>query len=61
MLMSDTQHAEPPFEPAVSIFMLVKTAREWPEFSPDQRFQLRPDSIGHLRCGSAQYRPAWRN
>src|ERR1700733_4059987 len=38
--MPETKHAEPPFEPVVSIFMLVKTRREWLEFSPDRRFQL---------------------
>jgi Darcynin, domain of unknown function len=38
--MSETRYVEPPLEPAVSIFMLVKTRREWLEFPPDQRFQL---------------------
>jgi Darcynin, domain of unknown function len=38
MWMPETKHVEPPFEPAVSVFMLVKTRREWLDFPPDQRF-----------------------
>jgi Darcynin, domain of unknown function len=48
MLMSETQRVEPPFEPAVSIFMLVKTKREWLEFPPDQRFQLLAQDVQPL-------------
>jgi hypothetical protein len=48
MLMSKAQHVEPPFEPAVSIFMLVKTKREWLEFPPDHRFQLLAQNVQPL-------------
>ncbi|MDY3552447.1 darcynin family protein [Gemmata sp. JC717] len=32
--------SQPPFEPSVTVFMLVKTAPEWLGFPVDERFQL---------------------
>jgi hypothetical protein len=36
---------DPDFEPAVTVFMLVKTSPEWLGFSVDRRFQLLREQV----------------
>jgi Darcynin, domain of unknown function len=43
--MAPTQFAETPFEPALTVFMLVKTMPEWLGFPVDRRFQLLKEQI----------------
>ena len=43
--MSPTQSAETPFEPALTVFMLVKTMPEWLGLPVDRRFQLLKEQI----------------
>jgi hypothetical protein len=40
MTMNPSQAEDAPFEPALSVFMLVKTTPEWLGFSVDERFGL---------------------
>ncbi len=43
--MSSTDAAQTPFEPALTVFMLVKTMPEWLGFSIDRRFELLKEQI----------------